>query len=361
MLKQEYTIGIVGCGKMGTNLFHFLAGFPFSLVLICKSPGASEKIRQTFKRKLERSLKHGLTDRVTYDYRLSNTIISQSLKDLKDCDLVIESISENLEFKKELFQNLDQIVSETCILASNSSSFSPEDLIPHERRKHNTIGLHFFYPVALTDLAEVNTLNTTSPETIAFIKSFLNRINKFYLVFSETANFTINKMFLKLQAGCCLLHQQYGLSYARIDTIIKETLFPVGVFEFFDHVGIDTMHAAVTNYLKNFAGEQFYYPLIDELETLYKQGKLGKKSGEGFYQYQNTITPDSLHGKDLQQEILTGEIKNMLYQWYLEPVYQVVSNNICTKAEIDHIVKEYMNASQSPFVLAQHTGYKFPD
>jgi len=361
VLKPEFTIGVVGCGKMGTNLFHFLAGFPFRLVLICKSVEAAEKIRKSFKRKLGRSLKHGLTDRVTYDYRLSNTIISQSLKDLKDCELVIESISENLEFKKYLFQNLDQIVFETCILASNSSSISPEDLIPHKRRKHNTIGLHFFYPVALTDLTEVNTLNTTSPETISFIKSFLNRINKFHLVFSETSNFTINKMFLKLQAGCCLLHRQFGLSYARIDTIIKETLFPVGVFEFFDHVGIDTMLAAVKNYLKDAAGDQFYYPLIDELETLYKKGKLGKKSGEGFYQYQNTIIPDSLQGKDIQQEILTGEIKNMLYQWYLDPIYQLVANNICMEAEIEHTVKEFMNASQSPFVLAQRTGYKFSD
>ncbi|MCD4730631.1 MAG: 3-hydroxyacyl-CoA dehydrogenase family protein, partial [Bacteroidales bacterium] len=245
MQQPKYTIGIVGCGKMGTNLFHFLAGFPFRLILICKSTGAAEKIKQTFKRKLERSLKHGLTDRTTYDFRLSNTIISYSLRDLKDCDLVIESISENLEFKKDLFQNLDQIISKTCILASNSSSISPEYLIPHKKRKHNTIGLHFFYPVALTDLAEVNTLNTTSPETIGFIKSFLNQINKFQLVFSETSNFTINKMFLKLQAGCCELHRQYGLSYASIDAIIKEALFPVGVFEFFDHVGIDTMLAAV--------------------------------------------------------------------------------------------------------------------
>lgn len=346
---------------MGTNLFYFLADFPFRLVFICKSAEATEKMRQTFNRKLERSLKFGVIDQDKYDFRFSNTIISKSLKDLTDCSLVIESISEDLELKKELFKKLDQNVSETCILASNSSSISPKDLIPNQRRKYNTIGLHFFYPVTITDLTEVNTLSSTSPQTISFIKSFLKRINKFFLVFSEASNFSINKMFLKLQAGCCLLHRQYGLSYVKIDAIIKETLFPIGVFEFFDHVGIDIMLTAIKNYLKDSDGDPFYHPLIDELEILYKQGKLGRKSGEGFYQYQNSITQDFLKAKNIQQETLTGEINNMIYKWYLDPIYQLVSDSICTEAEIEHIVKEYMNARLSPYVLAQQTGYKFSD
>lgn len=358
MLKSEYNIGIIGCGKMGTNIFQFLNDFPFRLVLICKSEELAEQKWQTFKRKLDRSFKHGLIDQQDYNFRTSNTVISHSLAELKDCNLVIESISEDLKLKKVLFQKLDQIVSETCILASNSSSIQPSELISSRNRKHNTIGLHFFYPITFTDLVEVNTTNSTSVETVAFLISFLNEINKFHLIFSETSNFTINKMFLKLQAGCCYLHQHYNLSYANIDALVKEKLFPVGIFEFIDHVGVDTMLFAVKNYLNKIDDVQFYEPLIDELNNLNNQGKLGRKSGDGFYQYQDNLTDESSLVKNSQFPITTDEISNMLHQWYLEPLYQLVSNSVCTKAEIDHIVKEYLNADQSPFDLANQIGYK---
>jgi len=359
LLKPEYNIGIIGCGKMGTNIFQFLIDFPFRIVLICKSSELAERNWQTFKRKLDRALKYGLFDQQQYNFRISNTVISHSLTELNDCNLVIESISEDLELKKDLFQKLDQIVSQTSILASNSSSIQPSDLIPSSNRKHNTIGLHFFYPVSLTNLMEVNTTNFTSAETLTFLISFLNKLNKFHLIFSETSNFTINKMFLKLQAGCCYLHQYYNLSYANIDALVKETLFPVGIFEFFDHVGTDTMLFAVKNYLKNIDKTEFYQPLLVELESLNKQGKLGRKSGEGFYSYKDNYPAENPQAQHEQHSISNDEIKNMLYKWYLDSIYQLKSENVCTNAEIEHIVKEYLNAFQSPFVLANQIGYKF--
>ncbi len=361
MESPEYNIGIIGCGKMGTNIFHFLTDFPFRIVLIGNSAEVVEKTRKNFKRKMDRSFKHGLIHQDQYDFRISNTVFSCSLSEIQDCNLVIESISEDLELKKALFKNIDKIVSRKCILASNTSSIPLPELIPSSNRNLNTIGLHFFYPVSLTNLIEVNTLYTTSTETLTFINSFLKKINKFYIIFSGSSNFSINKMFLQLQAGCCFLHQEYKQSFASIDTVVKETLFPLGMFELFDHVGIDTMLISVKNYLKNIDDNQFYQPLVDELEILYKQGKLGRKSGEGFYQYQDTLTSYPINIQDFQYEISIDEIKQLLYQWYLNPIDQLVASMTCTKAEIDHIVKEYMNASQSPFELAKQTGFTFSD
>lgn len=361
MELAEYNIGIVGCGKMGTNIFQYLCDFPFRLVLIGNSDEVIEKLKKNFQRKMDRSFKHGLIHQDQYDFRISNTVFSCSLSEIKDCNLVIESISEDLELKKALFKNFDKIASKKCILASNTSSIHLSELIPNSNRNLNTIGLHFFYPVSLTNLIEVNTLNTTSPGTLTFIISFLKKINKFHLIFSGSSNFAINKMFLKLQAGCCFLHQQYKLSFEQIDTIIKETLFPLGMFELFDHVGIDTMLISVKNYLKTIDDSPFYQPLIEELEFLYGQGKLGRKSGEGFYQYQDTSASDPINIQDFQHEISFDKIKQLLYQWYLNPIDQLVSSKTCTKAEIDHIVKEYMNAGQSPFELAQQIDYTFSD
>lgn len=360
MQQPKYHIGIVGCGKMGMDIFNFLSGFSFQLNLVCKSLEETEKIQKTFKRRLDRSLKHGMIEQNQYDFKMTHINISNSLNDLKDCNLVIESISEDLELKKEIFQKLDKIVHDNCILASNSSSIQPSALIPLDKRKYNTIGMHFFYPVSLTNLVEVNTLESTSSETLNFVESFLNQINKFHLVFSAKDIFTINKLFLKLQAGCCYLHKQYGLSYTSIDEIIKETIcFSIGVFEFFDHVGIDTMLVSVRNYLKDFDDPQFYQPLIRELEDLVKKGKLGRKSGEGFYQYQNEETPNSIHDLESVNDMLIEEIKGMVIKWYLDPIYQLLIKEISTKREIEHIVKEYMNASKSPFKLAQQTGFEF--
>ncbi|OQX72322.1 MAG: hypothetical protein B6D61_14045 [Bacteroidetes bacterium 4484_249] len=344
-IQNDYKIGLIGCGKMGINLFNYLTGFSFKIIFVCKSSESVEKIMRSFKRKTDRTLKLKLISKKEYDLKLSNTVITQSLSDLNQCDMVIESITEDRHLKTELYTKLDTILPANCIIATNSSSISPRELIINKNRSGKILGLHFFYPVSITNLVEINSLKITEKATIDFVKRFLQKINKFYLLLPEESDFLINKLFLKLQAGCCILHQNYDMSFLEIDTLIKKRLFPIGIFEFFDHVGIDVMLYSVNNYINDLPDKEFYKPLVEELENLVLQGKLGVKTKEGFYNYKNTEPKN----EKINNSINAEKIMNMIYSWYLEPVFEIVEKGICTREEIEHIIEEYMNAHQSPF------------
>ena len=149
-MREIKTIGIIGEGKMGTNLFYYLLDFGFSIIWVCSEEADIEKIIKSFNKKLKRSLDTGIMDETSCSKVKVNTIITNDLLQLHQCDLIIEAVSEDLTIKKRLFKDLDRIVNKDCIFASNSSSFIPSELLASEYRKDKLVGLHFFYPVSLS-------------------------------------------------------------------------------------------------------------------------------------------------------------------------------------------------------------------
>jgi len=348
----EYRIGIIGCGKMGKNLFDFLVGFPFHVTLICKAEKVIEEVTNAFEKKQKRALKYQLTDQGTFDYRIQNTVIASDLKLLAPCDLVIETITEDLNKKRDLFKQLNQILSTDCVLASNTSSIPPDELFKGMANEENCLGLHFFFPVAMKDIVEVNVAKNTNKETVSFVTDFLKRIGKFYLVLTKEEHFIINRIFLKMQAGCCQLLQDGKWNLQEIDALVKAHLFPVGIFEFFDYVGNDVMLQSVNNYIKYEAVPGFYHAMIEVLDYKVKEGKLGKKSNSGFYKYPQSKTTQRFEEKPEMLEAI-----QKITHWYLDGVFGIFKNSICAKNELEHIVKEYMMVEKSPFKLAQEIGY----
>ena len=347
--SPEYKIGIIGCGKIGIDLFDFLTGFPFQVTLVCKTDESVEKITNAFKKKQNRALKYQLIDQGVLDFQKKNTVITLDLNQLKTCNFIIETITEEAHKKKELFKQLEPILSSDCVIASNTSSIPPDELFSELSNEEKCLGLHFFFPVALKDIAEINATKNTNDKTISFVKNFLRKIGKFHLFLSGNSHFIINRIFLKMQAGCCLLLQEGKYSIQEIDALIKDRLFPAGVFEFFDQVGNDVMLHSVINYMQYEKNQKFYQPLIALLEQKVKAGKLGVKSNSGFYEYplnKSSHFPVEIH-----------EVLQKITQWYLEGVFNVFERSICNKDELEHIVKEYMIVEKSPFKLADEIGY----
>jgi 3-hydroxyacyl-CoA dehydrogenase len=140
--------------------------------------------------------------------------------------------------------------------------------------------------------------------------------------------------------------------YKEIDEHVKAGLFPVGIFEFFDHVGIDVMLQSVKNYMSYELDPIYYQPLIDALEAKVKVGDLGKKTKAGFYTYDSNV------GKSESKSI---EHKNTLLRqiinWYLDGVFHAFSSSFCTKNEIARVVQDYMMIEKNPFDLAEEVGY----
>jgi 3-hydroxyacyl-CoA dehydrogenase len=280
MLKN---IGIIGEGKMGTNLLYYLLDMDFNLVWICSPDADMERLRRNFSKRLGRSLEAGIIDDDRHQDILDHVKISNVLEDTATCDLIIEAISEDENAKRRLFRELDVIALPGCIFTSNSSSINPSALVPSDNRKDKFAGLHFFYPVALKDIAEVIPTPDTSQETLEQITAFLGTIRRRFILLEEKNSFILNRIFLYFQNEAFLLVNEKKASLRQIDRIVREHFFPTGVFEFFDSVGLDIMLASVNNYSKNDEQQDRFQPLIDRLQELVSQGRLGVKTKGGFF------------------------------------------------------------------------------
>jgi 3-hydroxyacyl-CoA dehydrogenase len=334
-------IGIIGCGKMGTDLFNFLNNFPFCITMIGKYPESVGNIKKAWLRKLNRSLVLGITDEDSLKEKAKQVKFSFDLNDLSETDLVIESITEDQKLKSELFKELDHILPPETIFTTNTSSIPLSMLVPSVRRSAVFLGLHFFYPVAMKNIVEINTTGNVNQHTLNLVTEFLNKTDRFFIALTKENHFLTNRLFLKLQAGAFNIHKEENTSIEWLDKLVSETLFPAGIFRFFDQVGNDIMYTSVKNYIANYPDRSFYEPLLAALKEKTDQNFLGVKSGKGFYDYTgHTGTSASLVLSDISAG-KQKEISQKLLNYYLEPIENALLQKICSRSEMEHIVKEY--------------------
>jgi 3-hydroxyacyl-CoA dehydrogenase len=352
MTDNPLTIGIVGEGKMGTNLFYYLLDFGFKLIWICHPSANIDKIRNTFEKKIKRSYDNGLIDEKRLDFLQHHILISVDPAVLLPCDLIIEAIPEDLEVKKAFYRQIDTFVSPNCIFASNSSSIKPSELISSEERKDKFVGIHFFYPISLKNIVEFIITADTSRKTKDFVNGFLHSINRNSLLLKEKDSFILNKIFLDFQNEAFLIVREGPLTFQQIDTIVRKFFFPIGVFEFFDSVGIDTMLTSIRNYVRGYPHEDYYKPLIEKLESMIMEGKTGQKSQSGFYPYpKGNDDADTvfLTNPDLQQ--LIEETVRRLNFSYFSSAKRYTMQSKCASEKINNALKEYFSIEKGPFSL----------
>lgn len=350
--KPQYKVGIIGCGKMGRDLFNYLTDFPFQVILVCKTELAVEQLKSTFHKKQKRSLKFELIDQQTFDFRQKNTTITADLNLLKTCNLVIESINEEIHKKRALFNQLEPILNKETIIVSNTSSIHPDLLFKGFQFADRTSGLHFFFPSSMKNISEINIAEYTSDKTVERLTNFLQQIGKFYIKLKDPNILLINRIFLKMQAGCCLILQKENLGEYEIDELVKSNLFPIGVFEFFNHVGYEVMLQSVKNYVNYISDKAIYQPLIDYLESKIADGGLGISIQKGIYNPSVDDLP--LKNQKLAERV---DLLEKITSWYLDGVYDAIEKGNCSKSDLEHIVREYMMVEKSPFKLAEEVGY----
>lgn len=335
-------IGIIGEGKMGTSLFLYLTGFDFRLRWLCHSDTGKERAQKSFNKKLKVQLQSGVMTDQEYAAKLDGALITTESGDLADCDLIIEAISEDITQKRALFHLLCGSVNPACIFTTNSSSILPSQLIPAEKRKDKMAGMHFFFPVALKKTVELITTEHTSEKTKQALQNFLQSIDKDIFLQEETNAFILNRLFLDFQAGAYEIVMEGKLSYQEMDTLVKEKFFPAGVFEFFDHVGIDVMLASVRAYTQNSENKRFYSPLIGKMEELVSQNKLGIKTKQGFYDYlvkaDHTISGE---GNANQTDGYLQYVERKLRDHFVHSFRAVMDTGIISGEKLSAMVADY--------------------
>lgn len=355
-------VGIVGGGRMGEAIFYHLNDFDFSLVWVVRREGALDKAQGTFERKLRRLHRAGAIDDDAYAFKQANTILTCDRADLRDCDLIIETIIEDIEIKRALFKELDQIVNADCIFVSNSSSIKPSRICPDSERKTRFAGLHFFFPVRFNRSVELVGSDTFSADGMQALMRFAERIGKKPLVLPEQGAFILNKTFIYCQAQAFHTHRENILSYRQIDELVKRHVFSMGTFEFLDHVGLDVILSSAKNYLEDMDHKDFITITIEEVQKVVDQGRLGVKSGRGFFSYGNDEAPDD-EAPDLKQigeaarRDYEREVVNKTICLYVNCAYGFVDKGYCSEADLDEALGEYKGMDKGPVTLAGEIGF----
>ncbi|GKU79497.1 3-hydroxyacyl-CoA dehydrogenase family protein [Paenibacillus sp. L3-i20] len=282
MIKK---VGVIGLGTMGQGIAEMLAAKGLDVVVIEVSDERLSYGLQMIESNLDKQIEKWALTGAEKKLILSKISSAKQFEELADCELVIETITEDLEAKKEIFERLDSICGENTILASNTSTLSLTELASVTSMPARVIGLHFIYPVSKIDLVEIVRGLKTSDETFAQTKHFVEEIilKKGVMVFESPGFVTTRLICLFINEALHVLEE--GVASAQdIDNAMRVGYsFQNGPFEMADRFGLDSVLAALERMFREY-GELKYRPSI-VLKKMVRAGHLGAKSGVGFFHY----------------------------------------------------------------------------
>jgi 3-hydroxybutyryl-CoA dehydrogenase len=278
------SVGVVGFGLMGSGIAQVCAQAGLRTVVREVADGLLEKGFTRVDASLARMVKSAkLTEDEAQAVR-GRMRGTTALADLADCELIIEAVVERIEAKKEVFSELDRLCPPSTIFASNTSSLTIVEMAATTARPDRFAGLHFFNPAPVMPLVEIVQAITTSDETIATLRGFVQQLGKTGVVCKDTPGFIVNRLMVPYLLGAIRALEQGVASVEEIDTAVKLGLrHPMGPFELIDYTGLDINLHVANIFFDEFKDPSMAPPAL--LKRMVLAGRLGAKSGKGFYDY----------------------------------------------------------------------------
>ncbi len=278
------TIGVIGCGLMGSGITETAARSGFSVIV----SEANDEFLQAGLARIEKSLaravkkgKLGEEDAAAINARITGVV---GLDAFKDVDLAIEAVSENIDLKLDIFRSLDAITRPEVILASNTSSISIAALAAATKRPDQVVGMHFFNPVPVMALLELVRGILTSDETLATARAIGERMGKTPVVAKDSPGFIVNRLLIPFLLDAIRMYESGLATKEDIDTGVKLGLnHPMGPLTLTDFVGLDTTLFVADVLYEEYGDPNFKAPPL--LRQMVAAGLLGRKSGQGFYDW----------------------------------------------------------------------------
>lgn len=278
------TVGVLGCGLMGSGIAQVSAQAGYRTIVREVDHSALDRGIGRIDKFLTDGVARGKVTQEIRDRTMGNLTGVTSFDGLKDCDLIIEAIIENLDDKRRAYESIEQVVGEHTILASNTSSLCITELAAATKRPDRFAGLHFFNPVPLMKLVEVIRALTTSDETSARVLAFAQSLGKEPIAAPDRPGFIVNRLLVPYLLDAVRAYENGLGTIEDIDKGMKLGCgYPMGPFTLLDYVGLDT-----TYYIANIMFEEYREPAYAPpplLKRMVLAGRLGKKSGRGFYTY----------------------------------------------------------------------------
>lgn len=345
-------ITVLGSGIMGHGIAQVaaMAGYDVKLRDIEQSflDKAMEKIRWSLdkmveKQKLTREDSNAIFSRITPVVDLKEA--------LRDCDMLIEAVPEDMNLKKKVYSEVDSVAEDKTLYSSNTSTLPITEMASLTGRPDRFVGLHFFNPPQLMPLVEVIPGNSTDRSLVEVAMSFVKKVGKQpVLCKKDVAGFIVNRIFIPLVHEAAYCMDRDGASMAAIDSAVKFKMsFPMGIFELADYTGLDVIHKATVEMQSRDSKVIRPHPRIKQL---FEEKSLGQKTGKGFYEYKG----DKYERVSLTEELAAKYNPVALVAVAANNASWLISNDVCSMEELEKALKLGMGLKKELFATAEEFG-----
>ena len=292
-MSNKKIIGVVGAGTMGAGIAQVAAQNGHQVIIMDSSISTLEKAKSQHEKQVNRLVEKGVIEQDKRDQILGSISYTESIADMRSCGLIIEAIIEKLEIKHDVFRKLEEVVSNACILASNTSSLSIASIGSVLVNPERIIGIHFFNPAPLMPLVEVIPAVQTNSTTIETARTLIESWKKVVVVCKDTPGFIVNRVARPFYGEALRIYEEGIADFATIDWALTHFGgFRMGPFTLMDYIGNDVNYTVTETVFEAFYYDPRFRPSFTQKRHK-EAGFYGRKSGRGFYQYSEGVEQPS--------------------------------------------------------------------
>jgi 3-hydroxybutyryl-CoA dehydrogenase len=347
-------VGVTGAGTMGTGIAQVASTYGHEVFLYDPYPDQLRKSEDGLKNIFSRQVEKQRMTQAEIDGILSRIHFVDHIKDFVDCGIIFEAIIEELQAKKDQIARIEAMVPKSAILATNTSSLSIASISSALKKPDRFLGIHFFNPVPLMNLVEIIPGISTDPEITNQARQLIDSWKKTTVLAKDTPGFIVNRVARPFYGEALRIYEEGMADHATIDWAMKEIGgFRMGPFELMDLIGIDINYKVTESVFKEFYFDPRFKPSFIQ-KRLVEAGRLGKKSGTGFYHYEND-TKDSEPYRDKE---LGKQIVNRILVMLINEAADAVFLNVASVEDVDIAMTHGVNYPKGLLKWADELGLK---
>ena len=347
-------IGVVGAGTMGEGIAQVAAQAGHRVVLVDINESSLKRAQSNFQIIFSKMVDKGKISSDQMNEIINKISFSTSFESLSNCGFVIEAIVENIDIKNKVFAELEAIVSDDCILASNTSSLSIASIGSVLKKSDRIIGVHFFNPAPLMPLVEIIPSVQTSSTVLNYSKSLIDSWGKLSVVVKDTPGFIVNRVARPFYGEALRIYEEGIADFSTIDWVMTEIGgFRMGPFTLMDYIGNDVNYAVTESVFNSFYFDPRFKPSFTQKRHV-EAGFYGRKTGRGYYNYDEMVeTTEPV--KDL---VLGQQIFERIIVMLINEAYDALFMNIASKEDIEIAMTKGVNYPKGLFQWAEEIGLK---